>query len=173
VLTIDGQNLASKTGTSNKKIGKVNYPNNLVTLGYTPTNLAATWVGNSDGHQTSIRAWGEFTAAPLNKAFLELALKDKPMVPFDKPAGIIQVGNEFYPPNWDKKKNYDSQFKPLVLKDCTDAERAKDPTPCKSAQQQAIDDAQKLQQQLTTSTGAERPISVLTTPPVTRDKSTP
>lgn len=175
VLTITGQNLASKTGTSNKKIGKANYPNNLVTLGYTPTILAATWVGNSDGKETSVRAWGEFTAAPMNKAFLELALKDKPMVPFDKPDDMIQVGNEYYPPNWDKKKNYDAQFKPLVLKDCTDQERAKDPVICKSKDQQAAADAKKLQDSLTnSSTGAERPISVLTIPPITRtDKSQP
>jgi membrane peptidoglycan carboxypeptidase len=143
VLTIPGQNLSAKTGTSNKKIGKVNYPNNLLTLGYTPNILAATWVGNSDGRQMSIMAWGEFTAAPMNKAFLEMALKDKPMVEYTKPEGIIQVGKEFYPPNWDKKKNYDARFKPVSLKDCTEEERAKDPVICKSKDQQEKDDAAK------------------------------
>ncbi len=175
VLTIKGQNIASKTGTSNKKVGKINYPNNLLTIGYTPTILAATWVGNSDGKETSVRAWGEFTAAPMNKAFLELALKDKPMVPFTKPDDMIKVGSEYYPPNWDKNKNYDASFKPLVLKDCTDEERTKDPVPCKTKEQQTADDAKKLLDSLTISpTGAERPISVLKTPPVTRtDKSQP
>ncbi len=143
VLTIPGQNLACKTGTSNKKIGRTNYPNNLVTLGYTPTILSATWVGNADGKQVSLMAWGEFTAAPINKAFLEMTLKDKPLVEYTKPESITQVGKEFYPPNWDKKKNYDSRFRPLIRKDCTEEERTKDPLLCKSEEQQAKDDAAK------------------------------
>jgi membrane peptidoglycan carboxypeptidase len=69
ILTIPGQNLSAKTGTSNKKLGNVNYPNNLLTLGYTPTILSATWVGNSDGKQLSLRAWGEFTAHQSIKHF--------------------------------------------------------------------------------------------------------
>ncbi len=143
VLTIPDQNLAAKTGTSNKKIGKTNYPNNLLTLGYTPNIIAATWVGNSDGKQMSIMAWGEFTAAPMNKAFLELALKDKPMVEYTKPEGIIEVGKEFYPPNWDKKKNYDARFRPLIRKDCTEEERTKDPLLCKTKEEQEKADAAK------------------------------
>lgn len=142
-LTITDQNVAAKTGTSNKKIGKTNYPNNLLTFGYTPTILSATWVGNSDGSQMSLSAWGVTAAAPINKQFMELALKDKPMVEYEKPEDITQVGSEFYPPNWDKKMNYDSRFRPAVLHDCTDEERAKDPLICKSKQQQAKDDAAK------------------------------
>lgn len=161
ILTIPGQNIAAKTGTSNKKIGRVNYPNNLLTIGYTPTILSATWVGNSDGHQTYYSAWGEFTAAPINKAFLELALKDKPLVEYEKPAGIIQVGNDYFPPNWDKKKRYDT-FKPLSLRDCTDDERKKDPVSCKSKDQQAKDDAAKAAKDgasTGSSSTAERPLN--------------
>lgn len=143
VLTIPGQNLSAKTGTSNKKVGNVNYPNNLLTFGYTPTILSATWVGNSDGKQLSLRAWGEFTAAPINKAFMELALKDKPLVEYTKPEGITQVGNEYFPPNWDKAKRYDAKFVPVARKDCTDAERAKDPVICKTKEQQEKDAAKK------------------------------
>jgi membrane peptidoglycan carboxypeptidase len=143
ILTIPGQNLSAKTGTSNKKLGNVNYPNNLLTLGYTPTILSATWVGNSDGKQLSLRAWGEFTAAPINKAFLELALKDKPLVEYSKPEGITQIGNEYYPPNWDKNKRYDAKFVPVARKDCTDQERAKDPVICKTKEQQEKDAAKK------------------------------
>lgn len=134
-LTIAGQNVAAKTGTSNKKIGKVNYPNNLLTFSYTPTILVATWVGNSDGSQMYLSAWGLVASAPINKQFLEEVLKDKPLVEFEKPEGVIQVGAEFYPPNWDKKQNYDSRFRPVVLKDCTDEERRLEPTACKSKEQ--------------------------------------
>ncbi len=143
VLTIDGQNLSAKTGTSNKKVGKASYPNNLLTIGYTPTILSATWVGNSDGRQTAARAWGEFTAAPINKAFLEFALKDKPLVEYERPAGVIAVGKEFYPPNWDKKKNYDAPFKPVDRKDCTPEEREKDPGLCKTKEEQEASDRAK------------------------------
>ena len=134
-LTIPGQNVAAKTGTSNKKIGRANYPNNLLTFSYTPTILVATWVGNSDGSQMYLSAWGLVASAPINKQFLEGVLKDKPMVEFEKPESIIQVGSEYYPPNWDKKKNYDSRFRPAVLKDCTDEERRLEPTACKSKEQ--------------------------------------
>lgn len=165
VLTIPGQNLAAKTGTSNKKIGTVNYPNNLLTFGYTPTILSATWVGNSDGKQLSLRAWGEFTAAPINKAFLELALKDKPLVEYARPEGIIEIGKEFYPPNWDKNRRYDSKFVPVARKDCTDAERAKDPVICKTKDQQekeaakrAEDEAKKAAEQAAT-LEPEKPIN--------------
>jgi membrane peptidoglycan carboxypeptidase len=162
VLTIPNQNLASKTGTSNKKVGKINYPNNLLTLSYTPTILSATWVGNSDGKQTSVRAWGEFTAAPINKAFLELALKDKPMVDYDRPAGIIQVGKEVYPPNWDKKKNYDAPFKPLNRKDCNAEEREKDPGLCKTKEEQEKSDKAKEE---ALKNNAEKPIGNKPSPP--------
>jgi membrane peptidoglycan carboxypeptidase len=142
-LTIAGQNVAAKTGTSNKKIGRANYPNNLLTFSYTPTILVATWVGNSDGSQMYLSAWGLVASAPINKQFLETVLKDKPMVEFEKPAGIIQVGSEYYPPNWDKKKNYDSRFRPIVLKDCTDEERRLEPTACKSKEQMEKEAEQK------------------------------
>ncbi len=165
VLTITGQNLAAKTGTSNKKVGKTNYPNNLLTFGYTPTILAGTWVGNSDGKQVSLRAWGEFTAAPINKAFLELALKDKPLVEYEKPDGIIEVGKEFYPPNWDKKKVYDT-FKPLSLRDCDDDQRAKDPTICKSKEQQAKDDEVKAAKAEAAAAATKPEHPVILSPPV-------
>jgi membrane peptidoglycan carboxypeptidase len=143
-LTIAGQNIAAKTGTSNKQIGRTNYPNNLLTLGYTPTILSITWVGNSDGSQMYLSAWGVFGAAPINKAFLEEALKDKEMIEFNKPEGIIESGREFYPPHWDKKKYYDSRFKPAVRVDCTDEQRARDPVLCKTkAQQEKADEAKK------------------------------
>jgi membrane peptidoglycan carboxypeptidase len=165
VLTIPGQNLACKTGTSNKKIGKTNYPNNLLTLGYTPNILSATWVGNSDGKQMSLMAWGEFTAAPINKAFLEAALKDKPLVEYEKPEKIIKVGNEYYPPNWDKKRNYDAQFKPLNRKDCTEEERAKDPLLCKTKEEQ--DKAEAAKKAAESAVTPERPINTGTTKPAT------
>jgi hypothetical protein len=74
---------------------------------------------------------------------LELALKDKPLVEYSKPEGITQIGNEYYPPNWDKNKRYDAKFVPVARKDCTDQERAKDPVICKTKEQQEKDAAKK------------------------------
>lgn len=168
-LTIPGQNVAAKTGTSNKKIGRANYPNNLLTFSYTPTILVATWVGNSDGSQMYLSAWGLVASAPINKQFLETVLKDKPIVEFEKPAGIIQVGSEYYPPNWDKKKNYDSRFRPIVLRDCTDEERRLEPTACKSKEQMekeaAAKKAEEEAKKAAEVTGPERPLNTGEVPP--------
>lgn len=109
-LTIADHTLAAKTGTSNKKVGRTNYPNNLLTIGYTPSIAVAAWVGNTDGGRLSYNAWGLTGAAPIMKAFMEKVLEGVPDEPFPEPEGLIWRGSEVFP-SFMETKNYDAQFR--------------------------------------------------------------
>jgi len=123
-LTLDnGRTAAAKTGTSNKKVGRTNYPNNLLTMGYTPSLAAAVWVGNADGSQLRYSAWGLFGAAPIWKDFMENALKDVPDEPFPEPEGIKHVGKEVYP-SYSNKTNYEKLFKRVATQETKTQEQA-------------------------------------------------
>lgn len=108
-LTIADHIVAAKTGTSNKKIGKVAYPNNLLTIGYTPSIVVGAWAGNTDGSQVYRNAWGLTVAAPMWKSFMTQALKDMPDEPFAEPEGIRWAGREVFP-NFEQKTNYEKLF---------------------------------------------------------------
>ncbi|MBU0667797.1 transglycosylase domain-containing protein [Patescibacteria group bacterium] len=109
-LSIEDHTVAAKTGTSNKKVGKINYPNNLLTLGYTPSIAVGVWVGNADGSKLSYTSWGLTAAAPIWKTFMETILKGTPDEPFPEPEGLIWKGKEVFP-GFMESKNYDAQFK--------------------------------------------------------------
>lgn len=109
-LTIAGKTVAAKTGTSNKKVGKTNYPNNLLTIGYTPSIAAGFWTGNTNGDRLYYNAWGLTASAPMWKSFMEQVLADKPDEPFDVPEGIIWKGREAYP-SFMADTNYEKLFK--------------------------------------------------------------
>ncbi len=126
-LTIPGHTVAAKTGTSNKKIGRTNYPNNLLTLGYTPSIALGVWVGNTDGERLYYNAWGLTGAAPMWKMFMERALADVPDEPFPQPEGLIWKGNEVYP-SFMEQKNYDAQFVKIKKKE-DEEEEEQEPTP--------------------------------------------
>ncbi|MBD3270772.1 hypothetical protein GF376_04555 [Candidatus Peregrinibacteria bacterium] len=171
-LTIPNHNVAAKTGTSNKKIGRINLPNNVLTAGYTPSIATVVWAGNSDGAHMNYRAWGLTTAAPIWRSFMEKALEGKSAQEFTKPDGIIEKWGHVYPSWWDGKDNFDYQFKPLVKFDCTDEERAKDPIGCKSKEEmeaEAEESRQQHQQNFQTidgvnpryESGAEKPLSTI------------
>ena len=134
ILTIPGQVVAAKTGTSDKKVGnsKVSLPNNTVTIGYTTNLVAGFWVGNTDGRPLKNSAYSLYTTDPPWHKFMEEALEGKPKEEFPVPEGIIKVGKEYYPSSWNKK-DYDKMFKraDLHTMDCTDAQRKKDPDGCK------------------------------------------
>ena len=110
LLTIPGQNLADKTGTSNKTIRGRELPNNNITVGYTPSIAAGFWVGNTDGKALISNAYSLYTTDPIFHQFFETILKDKPREDFPKPAGIKQVGREYYP-SWGGPKSFESMFK--------------------------------------------------------------
>lgn len=96
ILTIPGTDAAAKTGTSNKclrrekKDGKdekdekekgacvERRPDNLWTIGYTPTLVTGVWVGNASGEPLAEKAESLVTAAPIWKAFMVRALQTLP-----------------------------------------------------------------------------------------------
>jgi len=99
-LSIPGTAAAAKTGTSNKcldrndKTGvcKKRKPDNVWTMGYTPTLAAGVWVGNADSTPLSDSADGLNVAAPIWKEFMTSAQKIlKPTkTAFTIPPGIVQ-----------------------------------------------------------------------------------
>jgi penicillin-binding protein 1C len=84
LLLIPGHEVAVKTGTTQ------NLRDNW-TIGYTPSFLVATWVGNNNNQPMSYVASGVTGASPIwNKIMGEL-LKNKPNEPFEKPDNITTV----------------------------------------------------------------------------------
>lgn len=69
VLNIPGKTVSVKTGTTN------NLRDNW-TIGYTPTRLVATWVGNNDGSPMSYVASGVTGASPIWQKIMRYALRD-------------------------------------------------------------------------------------------------
>lgn len=72
-----------KTGTTN------DFKDNW-TIGYTPSFVVATWVGNNDGTTMSNIASGITGAAPIWHDLMVNLLKDKPEEPPQRPSTVIQ-----------------------------------------------------------------------------------
>jgi membrane peptidoglycan carboxypeptidase len=79
-LTIDGLNVAAKTGTSNVCFRRDVFGrcteygvNNVWTMGYTDQLVVGVWVGNADNSVMDPLADGLTVAAPIWRAFLEQA----------------------------------------------------------------------------------------------------
>jgi len=95
-LWASNQVTAVKTGTSNKKVGTVNYPSNLWCVGYTTSIVAGVWNGNSDDRKSGnmyLNADGYNAAAPIWRKFIEQSatLKGYPKEEFPVPPGIQKV----------------------------------------------------------------------------------
>src|SRR3989338_1932122 len=99
VLSIPGYLTAAKTGTSNKCLKRDDKgactdrkPDNLWTLGYTPSLIAGVWVGNADSSPLSPKAESLSIAAPIWKDILTRAHKsfENPVATFSVPEGIVQ-----------------------------------------------------------------------------------
>jgi len=95
-MTIPGQVNAAKTGTSNKKVGNINIPSNLLTMGYTDHVTAGAWAGNSDDRKSGnlyAHANGYEGAAPIWKNFMVEAhnVKEWGYKEFNKPSGIVSL----------------------------------------------------------------------------------
>lgn len=82
-LRIPGQTVSVKTGTTN------DYKDNW-TIGYTPSFLVATWVGNSDATKMSGLVSGITGAAPIWNNIMSEILKGKPLEPISRPSDVIQ-----------------------------------------------------------------------------------
>lgn len=82
-LKIPGQTVSVKTGTTN------DFRDNW-TIGYTPSVLVASWVGNNDNTPMSGLASGITGAAPIWNDIMSHILKGKVPEPLSRPPGIIQ-----------------------------------------------------------------------------------
>lgn len=82
-LKIDKQIVSVKTGTTN------DYKDNW-TIGYTPSFLVATWVGNNDNTKMSGLASGITGAAPIWNDIMSYLLKDKTPQGLSRPSTVIQ-----------------------------------------------------------------------------------
>ncbi|MBI3577574.1 transglycosylase domain-containing protein [Candidatus Gottesmanbacteria bacterium] len=89
-LTIAGRTVAVKTGTTDDK--RDNWA-----IGYTPTIVVGTWVGNNDNSPMHPSlASGVTGAAPIWNRMIREALKDKPDEPFERPGNIVEADVDSY-----------------------------------------------------------------------------
>lgn len=82
-LKIPGQTVSVKTGTTN------DFRDNW-TIGYTPSYLVATWVGNNDNSPMSGLASGITGAAPIWHEIMSHLLENKKSQPVPKPDSVVQ-----------------------------------------------------------------------------------
>ncbi|PIZ97467.1 MAG: hypothetical protein COX78_04510, partial [Candidatus Levybacteria bacterium CG_4_10_14_0_2_um_filter_35_8] len=82
-LKIPNKIVSVKTGTTN------DFRDNW-TIGYTPSFVVSTWVGNNDNKPMSGLASGITGAAPIWNVIMTYLLKDKPDESMQKPADVIQ-----------------------------------------------------------------------------------
>ena len=81
-LYLKGFNVSVKTGTTN------DYRDNW-TIGYTPSYVVATWVGNNDNKPLQGVVSGVTGAAPIWHQIMAALIKDKPAESFSKPENVI------------------------------------------------------------------------------------
>src|SRR3989440_5836213 len=90
-LTLPGRHVAAKTGTTQ------DFRDNW-TVGVTPTLAAAVWVGNTDYVPLANNSTGIVGAAPIWHQFMTQALAQQPDQWLGVPAGLDQVGGNFFLP---------------------------------------------------------------------------
>jgi penicillin-binding protein 1A len=96
-ITVPGwRRTAVKTGTSDKKVGKLAngddkiLPRDLWTAGYTPQITTVVWVGNVDGKETYGSCDGLNCAAPIWSQFMEFAHKGLEKADWKQPEWIYK-----------------------------------------------------------------------------------
>src|SRR5438067_1260194 len=90
-LTLPGRHVAAKTGTT--QAFRDNW-----TVGFTPTLATAVWIGNPDNTPLSHNSTGIVGAAPIWHKFMQQALAGTPDQWYQKPAGVHQVGGNYFLP---------------------------------------------------------------------------
>jgi membrane peptidoglycan carboxypeptidase len=90
-LTLPGRHVAAKTGTT--QLFRDNW-----TIGFTPTLATAVWIGNPDNTPLSHNSTGIVGAAPIWHKFMQQALAGTPDQWYAKPAGVHQVGDNYFLP---------------------------------------------------------------------------
>ena len=83
-LNVSGKSIAVKTGTTDDK--RDNW-----TIGWTPSVLVATWVGNNDNSPMGNVASGVTGAAPIWRRIIMEALRNKAQEDFVKPDNVVAV----------------------------------------------------------------------------------
>jgi len=90
-LTLPGRHVAAKTGTTQSF--KDNW-----TIGFTPTLATAVWIGNPNNQPLSHNSTGIVGAAPIWHKFMQQALAGTPDQWYAKPAGLDQIGDNYFLP---------------------------------------------------------------------------
>ncbi len=90
-LTLPGRHVAAKTGTTQ------DFRDNW-TVGFTPSLATAVWVGNPDYVPLSHNSTGIVGAAPIWHRFMQTALASIPDEWYGIPAGVDQVGGNYFLP---------------------------------------------------------------------------
>lgn len=91
-----GRRTAVKTGTSDKKVGKLKdgsdklLPRDLWTAGYTPQITTVVWAGNVDGKETLWSCDWLNCAAPIWRQYMEFAHKSLPKEDWKEPEWILK-----------------------------------------------------------------------------------
>ncbi|TME46563.1 MAG: penicillin-binding protein [Chloroflexi bacterium] len=90
-LTLPGRHVAAKTGTTQ------DFRDNW-TVGFTPSLATAVWVGNTDYVPLANNSTGIVGAAPIWHQFMMQALAQKPDEWYATPAGLDQLGSNYFLP---------------------------------------------------------------------------
>jgi len=90
-LTLPGRHAGAKTGTTQ------DFRDNW-TVGFTPTLATAVWVGNPDYHPLAHNSTGIVGAAPIWHQFMTQALASQPNQWYPVPAGVTQIGQNYFLP---------------------------------------------------------------------------
>ncbi|HEY9288911.1 MAG TPA: transglycosylase domain-containing protein, partial [Candidatus Dormibacteraeota bacterium] len=90
-LTLPGRHVGAKTGTTQ------DFRDNW-TVGFTPSLATAVWVGNTDFVPLANNSTGIVGAAPIWHQFMMEALAQTPDEWYAMPAGVDQVGGNYYLP---------------------------------------------------------------------------
>jgi penicillin-binding protein 1A len=87
--TLKRTDLFGKTGTTNDSV-------DAWFVGYQPTLVAAAWVGYDAPRNLGSRETGGGLSLPIWISFMSEALKGVPVATYAPPAGVINVGGEWY-----------------------------------------------------------------------------
>ncbi len=87
--TLKRPDLYGKTGTTNDSV-------DAWFVGYQPSVVAAAWFGYDTPHNLGSRETGGGLSMPIWIDFMKVALKNVPVAEYQAPAGVINVGGEWY-----------------------------------------------------------------------------
>jgi len=87
--TLKRPDLYGKTGTTNDSV-------DAWFVGFQPTVVAAAWVGYDTPRNLGSRETGGGLSLPIWISFMQTALKNVPVMTYDPPTGVMNVGGEWY-----------------------------------------------------------------------------